>query len=147
MTEIEDRLAIYDLIGRYAVLVDAGDFDALTDLFTSDAVIDFSAFSGPVGSPAAIKEFLASTLPMFSRTQHMMGLPLVDLAGDTATARTSCTNPMVMTHGDGKTGVWLIGLWYDDEFRRTDDGWRFTARNQVRCYSLTGLTDTPLSAT
>jgi ketosteroid isomerase-like protein len=143
-TEVADRLAIQDLIGRYAVHIDSADFDALDALFTDDARIDFSTFGGPVGDLAAIKTFLGASLPFFTRTQHMMGLPLIDIDGDTATARTSCSNPMVSTAADGSTSVWLIGLWYDDELRRTDDGWRFSARTQVRSYTITGLSDTPL---
>lgn len=137
---IEDRLAIQDAIARYAVTVDAGDFDALDELFTPDARIDFSAFGGPVGPPSEIKLFLADSLGLFRRTQHLMGLPVITLAGDHATARTPCTNPMVLPDGQ----VWLIGLWYDDELVRTEGGWRFAARRQERCYSVVGLQDTPL---
>ncbi|HEX3825186.1 MAG TPA: nuclear transport factor 2 family protein [Mycobacteriales bacterium] len=142
--EVADRLAIQDLIGRYAVIVDSGDFDALDDLFTPDAEIDFSTFNGPVGGLAEIKTFLDASLPFFTRTQHMMGLPLIDLDGDTAHARTSCNNPMISTKPDGTVSVWLIGLWYDDELVRSDEGWRFSARNQIRSYTILGLNDTPL---
>ena len=100
-SEIADRLAIQDLIGRYAVVVDSGDFDALDDLFTADARIDFSTFNGPVGDVAEITAFLRASLPFFTRTQHMMGLPVIDLDGDTAHARTSCNNPMISTRSDG----------------------------------------------
>jgi 3-phenylpropionate/cinnamic acid dioxygenase small subunit len=144
--EVADRLAIQDLIGRYAVLVDSGDFEALDQLFTADAVIDFSTFNGPVGDLTEIKTFLGASLPFFTRTQHMMGLPLIDLDGDTAHARTSCNNPMISTKPDGTVSVWLIGLWYDDDLVRTLDGWRFSARNQIRSYTILGLTDTPLGA-
>ena len=40
--------------------------------------------------------------------------------------------------------ILFCGLWYDDEFVRTSEGWRIAARKQERCYSLVGLTDTPL---
>jgi ketosteroid isomerase-like protein len=142
--EVADRLAIQDLIGRYAVIVDSGDFEALDDLFTPDTVIDFSTFNGPVGGLAEIKTFLGASLPFFTRTQHMMGLPLIDIDGDTAHARTSCNNPMISTKPDGTVSVWLIGLWYDDDLVRTEDGWRFSARNQIRSYTILGLNDTPL---
>lgn len=145
--EVADRLAIQDLIGRYALLVDGGDFDALDDLFTAEARIDFSTFNGPVGDVAEIKAFLGASLPFFTRTQHMMGLPTITIDGDTAHARTSCNNPMISTKPDGTVSVWLIGLWYDDDLVRTNDGWRFSARNQIRAYTITGLTDTPLGAT
>jgi 3-phenylpropionate/cinnamic acid dioxygenase small subunit len=146
-TEVADRLAIQDLIARYADLIDRRDFSGLDALFTDDARIDFSTFNGPVGNLADTKAFLASSLPLFDRSQHMMGLPLIEIDGDTARARTSCNNPMVSTRPDGTTSVWLIGLWYDDELRRSSDGWRFSARTQIRSYTITGLSDTPLGAT
>ena len=139
-----DFVAIQNLIARYAVIVDSRDFDALDDLFTADARIDFTAFGGPVGSPAQIKSFLRDSLGIFRRTQHLMGLPHINVAGDRATARTPCTNPMVLADADGADKVWLIGLWYDDELVRTADGWRFASRRQERCYSVVGLQDTPL---
>jgi hypothetical protein len=144
--EIADRLAIQDLIARYAVIIDSRDFDALDALFTPDARIDFTTFNGPVGSLTEIKAFLAASLPLFTRSQHMMGLPLIDLDEDAAHARTSCNNPMISTRSDGTTSVWLIGLWYEDDLVRTAEGWRFSVRNQIRSYTITGLADTSLGA-
>jgi SnoaL-like domain len=145
-SQVADRLAIQHLIARYADLIDGQGFDELDELFIADAKIDFSTFNGPVGDLAQIKAFLRSSLPFFARTQHMMGLPHIEIDGDAAHARTSCTNPMISTKPDGTTSVWLIGLWYDDDLIRTPEGWRFSARNQIRSYTLTGLTDTPLGA-
>jgi hypothetical protein len=142
---LADRIDINDLIARYAIVIDSGEFDDLDPLFTDDAQIDFATFGGPVGNLGEIKTFLSSSLPFFTRTQHMMGLPAVTLDGDTATARTSCNNPMISTGRDGTVSVWLIGLWYDDEMRRTPEGWKFNSRKQTRAYTLTGLTDTPLT--
>lgn len=146
MSEVEDLLAIQQLIAHYAVVVDRAEFDELDELFTPDARIDFATFGGPVGDLPTVKAFLASTLPGFTRTQHLMGLPAIELDGDRASARTSCTNPMVPPGRDGTDQVWLIGLWYDDEFVRTDGGWRFASRVQQRCYTITGFTDAPLTA-
>jgi hypothetical protein len=141
LSEVADRLAIQDLIARYPLAVDGRDWDALDSLFAADARIDFTAFGGPAGDLASTKDFLRDALGGFRRTQHMMGLPAITLDGDRATARTSCNNPMVIDGADGETSVWLIGLWYDDEFARTRDGWRFTSRKQERSYFLTGLED------
>jgi SnoaL-like domain len=142
-TGLADRLAIQDLIARYPLAVDGRDWDGLDALFTPDAHIDFTAFGGPAGDVASTKAFLRDALGGFRRTQHMMGLPAITLDGDHARARTSCNNPMVIDNADGTTAVWLIGLWYDDEFVRTADGWRFASRKQERCYFVTGLTDNP----
>jgi hypothetical protein len=143
VSDVEDKLAIQELIARYPLAVDGRDWDGLDELFTPDAHVDFTAFGGPAGDMASTKAFLRDALGGFRRTQHMMGLPAITLDGDRATARTSCNNPMVMDGADGETSVWLIGLWYDDEFLRTPDGWRFTSRKQERSYFLTGLKDAP----
>lgn len=143
---IADRFAIEDLISRYPVLVDNQDLDALDALFTPEAHLNFTSFGGPDGTLADVKAFLGATLPTFERTQHMMGLPAIALNAHTATARTSCHNPMVMKQPDGSTQAWLIGLWYDDEFVKTADGWRFAARTATRCYAVLGLKDVNLSA-
>ena len=77
--------------------------------------------------------WLAETLPAyFERNAHMLGLPAIKLAGDTATARTFCFNPMVLK-GD-KPKVMQVGVWYDDEFVRTADGWRLSRRVEIKCY-------------
>ena len=143
-TEVEDTLAIQRLIAAYPKAVDEREFDLLDELCTPDAVLDFSAFGGPVDGLPGIKNFLRESMALFKRTQHMMGLPDIRLDGDRATARTSCTNPMLISVADGTTSVMLIGLWYDDELVRTPAGWRFTSRKQERSYSLVGLTDTPI---
>lgn len=144
MSDVEDKLAIGELIARYPSVVDEQRFDELDDLFTPDATIDYSAFGGPTEDLAGTKKFLRESLTLFRRTQHMMGLPLITLDGDSARARTPCNNPMVLSNADGTTSVMLIGLWYDDEFVRTPQGWRFTSRKQERCYSVVGLQDTAL---
>lgn len=144
-TDLADRAEITDLIARYAVLVDTGQWQAVAELFVPDARVDFSAFGAPVMTPAELVDFLAGSLGIFRRTQHLMGLPVVDLDGDSARARTSCLNPMVIdAEAPPNAAVWLIGLWYDDELRRTASGWRFTSRAQDRCYTVTNLRDTVL---
>ena len=140
----EDTLAIQQLIARYPLAVDGRDWDSLDDLFTPDARLDFTTFGGPAADITSIKKFLDESLGIFTLSQHMMGLPAITLDGDRATARTSCLNPMVLPKGDGSDAVWLIGLWYDDEFVRTAAGWRFTSRKQHRAYTLVGMVDTPL---
>lgn len=146
LAAIADRVAISDLIARYTFHLDKGEWDAVAALFTPDARIDFTVFGAPVMTPPELRDFLASSLPAFRRTQHLMGLPTIDLAGDTATARTPCLNPMVIDGADGQVQAWLIGLWYDDTLRRTESGWRFAARTQDRCFTVTDLRDLPVGS-
>ena len=59
---------------------------------------------------------------------------MIELHGDSATGRTICHNPMVLTRPDGQTHVFYCGLWYVDELVRTPQGWRIRKRVEEKCY-------------
>jgi len=136
--EISDRLEITDLLARYADAIDHQRWDDLDGVFTADAVIDYTAFGVPRGGVAETKQFLAEAMPGHVSYTHLLGLPVITIAGDTATARTPCQNPMVYLDADAKEQVYVCGLWYDDRLVRTPDGWRIAERVEEKCY-LTGL--------
>lgn len=122
--ELSDRFEIQDLLVRYSQLLDAFDFDAMDGLFTDDAVLDYSQTGAINGSWPEQKAFIASAFKGFKGTQHLLGLPMITVTGDTASARSICFNPMVV---DDKK-VFFVGIWYDDQLVRTADGWKFAKR-------------------
>lgn len=128
LQEISDRLEIGDLIARYSAIVDGRRWDELDGLFTTDAVLDYTATGALRGSLPELQDFFVQVLPAFRTTQHLTGASTVDLDGDRATASTPCFNPMVVD----EQHVFFVGLWYDDVLVRTADGWRFAERVQ-RC--------------
>jgi hypothetical protein len=130
---LADRLDIQDLIARYGQAVDRQDWDAFDRIFTPDARIDYRAMGGISGDPATIKAWLAETMPMFASTQHMFGLPVIDLDGDQATAVTICHNPMVLKDGDDPE-LMVCGLWYHERLVRTRQGWRIQELVEERSY-------------
>jgi ketosteroid isomerase-like protein len=131
LQELSDRLEIQDLLVDYAYAVDGRDWDALDAVFTPDAVIDFRATGGACGDLPTIKAFLADALAAFTAHQHLVAASRIELAGDTATGRTMCHNPMVL---DGGRHVMFVGLWYVDRFVRTEAGWRIQHRAQELAY-------------
>ena len=52
--------------------------------------------------------------------------------GDTASSRTICFNPMVL--GGDQNQILFCGLWYEDEFVRTPEGWRMNSRVETKCF-------------
>ena len=132
--EISDRLEIQDLLVAYSYAIDSRDFEALDEVFTPDAWIDYTVFGGSAGTLEETKKFLTEAMPMFSSFQHMVSTSKVDIDGDTATAKTICHNPMVMPLGDDKVQVFYCGLWYVDELVRTPEGWRITKRVEEKSY-------------
>jgi hypothetical protein len=129
LSDISDRFEIQDLLVAYSYAVDTGDWDALDDLFTDDALIDYTGMGGPRGDLAAIKGFLREALAGFTAYQHLVGLTGLRIDGDVAHGRTACQNPLLL---DGQ--VLFGGLWYRDTFARTAGGWRFRERVTERGY-------------
>jgi ketosteroid isomerase-like protein len=136
LQEISDRLEIQELIARYSYALDSGDFDALDDLFTADAVLDYRATGAIRGSLAEMKVFVAEAFTMFAGTQHLTTQTLLRFSedGNTAHGRSACHNPMVFD-GDNKPKMMVLGLWYVDTLVRTPDGWRFQERTEEQLYS------------
>lgn len=135
LQEISDRMEISDLLSRYSHAIDFQDWDALDEVFTPDAIIDYSETGGAKGSYAEIKAWLPGALGRFPRYQHMVATTKLDLDGDTARSRSILFNPMVY-QGEGKPEqVFFIGLWYRDRLVRTDKGWRIAERYEEMGYS------------
>ena len=135
MQQISDRLEINDLLAGYSYAIDFRDWDALDNVFTADAVIDYTEMGGPRGNLTETKAFLASAMKMFTAFQHMQATTKLTFDGaDRAHGKTICHNPMVFDLGEGKTHVMFCGLWYRDTFVRTPDGWRIQERYEERSY-------------
>ncbi|MFT4826391.1 MAG: hypothetical protein ACJAUG_002427 [Halioglobus sp.] len=135
--EMSDRFEIQDLIYHYSDLIDQKGFDQLReDVFTPDAHIDYSVFGGSVGDVDETIGFLkaAVTDELFPNSQHLNANIQIQIAGDTARGRVMCFNPMEMTISDSDTQTYFIGLWYVDEYRRTDRGWRMSRRVEERSW-------------
>ena len=130
LAEISDRLEIQQLVIDYATAIDQRRFDDLDAIFTPDAYIDYRAMGGVDGTFTAVKAWLAEVLPNFPAYYHLVGNFDIRVAGDTASGRTMCFNPMQFADGPK---IMLCALWYDDEFIRTPEGWRMTRRVETKC--------------
>lgn len=132
VAEISDRLEIQQLLVDYSSAIDQRRFDDLDRVFTPDAYIDYRALGGIDGRYPKIKQWLSQVLGNFPVYAHMLGNFSVRVDGDTASSRVICFNPMVFA-GD-RQQVLFCGLWYDDDFVRTPDGWRIIRRVETKCF-------------
>jgi 3-phenylpropionate/cinnamic acid dioxygenase small subunit len=128
VADLRDRLAINDLLVRYAWAIDTKDWDALDTVFTPDAHIDYTATGGIAGSLDEIKPWLAESLAAFPATQHLLANSQVNIDGDTATARTAVYNPMGAATREGPLHFFFMGGIYADQLVRTSEGWRIRER-------------------
>jgi len=128
----EDHVAISDLLARYCLTLDQDDVDGWVALFTPDARYEVfgRSFEGHEGLRRLLKGAPGGL--------HLGGPPVIELV-DRDHARTTQNLLFVdSTSGASRSAV------YDDELRRTPDGWRIAKR---RCRFLTpdGLRDRPAS--
>lgn len=130
LAEISDRLEIQQLLVDYSTAIDSRRFDDLDRVFTPDAYIDYTELGGIAGTFGDVKAWLAEVLPNFPAYFHMLGNFDIRIDGDTARSRTILFNPMKLGEDDQ---IMFCGLWYDDEFVRTAEGWRMTRRVETKC--------------
>ena len=136
LQEVSDRLEIQDLIARYSYALDSRDFDALDDLFTPDAMLDYTATGAIKGTLAEMKAFVTNAFEMFAGTQHLTTQTHLRFSddGEIAYGKSACHNPMVFG-GDLEPKMMVVGLWYRDTFVRTASGWKFKERVEELLYN------------
>jgi uncharacterized protein (TIGR02246 family) len=128
---VEDMLAIQQVIARYSHTFDAGDAEGWANLFTEDGVWeDFNA-NPPyqVKGHAALRDFAAMRFrqktPGLVYYHHQSGILFDELRADTARTRVMV---IITTHKKPDTPhIFLTGI-YTDEWKKTDKGWLFTHR-------------------
>lgn len=121
---LADKLAVTELLYRYAELIDAGDFDGVGEL------LGRGTFMGVAGAEAIAKLFAATTrrFPDHDnrpRTRHLVLNPIVDVDGDSAAARSTFC---VVQRTEAISLQPIVVGRYADTFGRDADGWFFTAR-------------------
>jgi hypothetical protein len=115
-----DRDAIRDLLARYTYNGDRGRVTELAACFADDGVLEYPG-ARAIG-PGAIRGALTSgpRNPALTFVRHHITNPLIDIAGDTATARSYFA--VHADNGSDHSGT------YDDQLVRTAQGWRFAHR-------------------
>ncbi len=135
LEEISDRLEIQQLLIDYSTAIDRKRFDDLDRVFTPDAYIDYRVTGGIDGRFPEVKAWLKDVLPNFPAYYHMLGNVDIRVTGDTGSSRAICFNPMVMGGSNqDESQIYFVGIWYEDEFVRTADGWRMTRRVETKCF-------------
>lgn len=130
---VDESVHITNLLFRYAELMDAGDFTGAAELFrhariklSGDQYVDadgvLAVWEG------GVKRYPDGT----PRTKHVTTNAIVEVDGDTATARSYYT---VFQQVDDFPLQAIIAGRYHDRFDKVDGTWRWTERD----YSLVDL--------
>ncbi|TDZ87301.1 RNA polymerase factor sigma-70 [Mycobacteroides salmoniphilum] len=141
----DDRLAIQDLVARYASAADRRDVDALVGLFSSDAELvrppallrrgDSAVLQGR----EAIADSIVAALAPLHATYHLIGQQSATVRGDTATGEVYCMAHHIYLRGtDGDRDSFhdnVMAVRYLDDYERGPAGWVFTRREPVVVFS------------
>ncbi|MEJ2887467.1 nuclear transport factor 2 family protein [Actinomycetospora aeridis] len=121
----DDRVAITDVLALYCERIDSYDMDAVVDLFTTDAVMDFGpGRGGALRGREALRARFAGGQAGFRRTHHHLGQVRLTDAGDGRVhALSSCSAGHELHDGT----QWRVGLRYVDVLVR-EDRWRIAER-------------------
>jgi hypothetical protein len=127
IARLEDQVAIYQLMMSYGPSVDSGSSAFTASLWTDDGVYDYdNASDDLVGAPAikAMVEGPQHQGYIMSGCAHLVGMPYVQVDGDTAVA--TCYSSLNHHDGDGfRIGRITANRW---ELVRTARGWQVQRR-------------------
>lgn len=131
LAAVEARLALQELLGRYALAVDDHDVEALGACFTHDGVFGSAGGTTSVGRAAVVDGFLAR----FTRTGATLHVPRSQVLHRLEATSASGT---VLGYAElalaGQTVV--TSFRYADEYAVEDGRWRFRSRQVRTLYAM-----------
>ncbi len=127
MTDVrEEQAQIGEVLVRYATGIDRRDWSLFRTCWTEDVEADYGA-AGSFSGANSICEFMAATHERMGDTFHRLSNVVIELDGDTATARSYFHAVLMIRRDDPNRWVDFLG-YYDDDFVRTPEGWRIRRR-------------------
>ena len=125
---VSDRIALQDVMLKYAAGVDERDFDLYASCFIENVeVLDFG--EAPINGRDEWVKYVKSALDNYGPTQHMLGPQLATINGDNAHCRTDVQALHYLKQPEGE----ILTLWatYETDMIRTDEGWKISKHRLV----------------
>lgn len=132
LTEVEDRLAIRELIARYCFAIDDRDLDTVGSLFTDNG--SFGSADGimkAVGRNAVVEQF-KSRYSVLGATYHIGHDHVIEFESPTRARGLLASHAEVWRHGRAM----ITALRYADVYEKTNGRWRFAERKLSFMYYL-----------
>jgi SnoaL-like protein len=135
-SEAADHADIVQCLQRYGQALDDRAFDVFDTVFTPDALIRYD-IEGRSWS-VRMADLKSSSRELFERfwwTQHVFGIPVIELAGEEARAICRLIATHVQVDLEGRRSTWVLYGTYRDLLVRTPAGWRIRERHLHGVYS------------
>ncbi|HSW18179.1 MAG TPA: nuclear transport factor 2 family protein [Ramlibacter sp.] len=132
ITEIEDHQSIADLCARYFFCIDDRDMDAIGGMFTHDGSFGSADGAMMAAGPQAVVDQFLGRFPMMGASNHVGHNHLVELLDGNNASGLLSAHAELQRNGE----AFLIGLRYDDRFRKLEGRWYFQSRTLHFMYYL-----------
>ena len=129
MENFQNYIAICELKARYCRFLDTKQWDAWTDLFTLDLVLDTSEAGGPppiTGRAEAIT--LVRQTIEFAQTAHQVHTPEITITGDTAEGIWAMQDRVIWAEGHAVTGYGH----YTESYVKQGGEWKIASSKLTR---------------
>ena len=127
MSDVADRIAVQDVMLRYAATVDEKDYPGYKALFTEDVEV---VGMGPetMNGIETYYPWWKNALDQYDATQHMLSPTWAEIDGDSARTRTD-VQAVHYPKGDSSTTLTLWATYHTD-MRRVGGEWKI-CRHQL----------------
>ena len=125
---VADRIALQDVMLKYAAGGDERDFDLYASCFIENVeVVDFG--EAPINGRDEWVKYVKGALDNYGPTQHMLGPQLATVDGDNAHCRTDVQALHYLKQPEGE----ILTLWatYETDMIRTNEGWKISRHRLV----------------
>ena len=130
MEDIEDKLALKELVDRFSILADQKKGIEQMYLFTEDAIVE-TYIKGELSSSLKGNKEIGETFNTFLNSMqtvyHLNGQQVVNIDGDKATGISYCLT-ILFSEQNKKIVKRTIGVIYNDEFVKQDGKWLISKR-------------------
>lgn len=126
--ELSDIADLTEVTYRYAYALDDRDWAVLADLFVDDVELDYGL--GETNVIRGLDAFIArsrAALEQMDATHHMFTNHIFEIVGDRARAK-YYMHAQHMKKDEPDGALHTLGGIYEDEFKKTKDGWKITRR-------------------
>lgn len=130
LKELEDRIALRELIDKISIFGDKRDFENQVSLFSENAISETIAEGRTILTLNGRKEMalaFQNFLQEFEIVYHFTGQHIVKIDGDIATGESYCYITL-LGYSDGKKIKTTIGATYQDDYIRADGQWLVSKR-------------------
>jgi hypothetical protein len=126
VAELEDHLAIIELINRMVLGLDSKDWDGLVHLFTENVYSDRTSLTGGDPETLGAEAFVGGwrwLMDHLDAIHHIVSNHVVNVDGDSATCTANMLGTHVLVNPSGGP-MWQVGGHHNYQLTRTSDGWR-----------------------